>query len=60
MNYTRQDVMCYSAMLAGAGTIFAGILADMGATHTAWACIVVAGASATAGLLAYLHTPQKG
>ncbi len=60
MGISREDVMYYSAMLAGAGTLFAGMLADLGAKGTAWACGIIAAASLVSLLVAYLHTPSKG
>ena len=57
---TREDVMSYSAMIAGFGTFMSGLAYDSKLYGTATGIGIIAVGAAVCGLIAYLHTSQKG
>ena len=55
MNATREDVMHYAGLCAGAFTLFAGMCFDAKLLGSAVACCVIAAGAAVTCFLAYLE-----
>ena len=59
MNLEREDIFIYCAMIAAAGTLFSGVLYDMGAIGTALASAIIAAGAVVVAFFNYL-APAKG